>query len=125
VEKALAGSFIRRADSVCARADEEQQKRLQGYVETHNHQTFTHKSEQIRVVEAVALPPIRREVAALSHLGKPTSAQGSWKEFLAVLHSAVKASEADPSSLSHGPGPFEKVEGLAGGLGLKACSHPS
>jgi hypothetical protein len=118
-------AFIKRADSICERADKKQGAALRIYASKPSAAN-SHKSEEHFVV-ASALPPVQVEAEELDALSPPSGDEQEVKAIVRGIEDAVKKAEAKPGVLlktGFSGGPFTHVQKLGAKYGFKACAFP-
>jgi hypothetical protein len=113
--------FIRQADKVCEHADQRQEilSRKFSIEGTSNNPS---KAEQIRILRAVGLQPLKVEGEELSELGAPEGDEEQVDELVSSFEEAFAEAAAEPLSMLQEPnGPYAQASKLAAAYGLKAC----
>jgi hypothetical protein len=115
--------FIRKADSICEKADQEQvgvrERLLQKAPNVEQS-----KTGQVRMLDA-ALPALSKEVARLTDLGVPSDGADQAEAFLRKLRKGLEEAKKDPQAVVGGVWPFTASEKLGKSFGFKACAQPS
>jgi len=118
-------AFIKQADAICKKADDEQTKALEELANNKGSLEKLSSAEQLDLAVELGLPPIQKEGEKLGELTPPAGDEGQVEAFVETIEEATKKAEADPSLLTSGAGPFEKADKLGKSYGFKACSESS
>lgn len=117
-------AFLKRADLICARADK-RQLQLRGIYLKQHPEGEQSLAGQIQVLEDVAFPPIRSELAELAEIGLPKEETTVAHSILRDYERALSQAEHDPRAVTKGDWPFAEAEKKAKAFGFEACALPS
>jgi hypothetical protein len=118
-------AFIKQADAICKKADDEQAKALEELANKKGSLEKLSNAEQLDLAVELGLPPIQKEVDDLEELTPPSGDESKVGAFVESIEEATKRAEADPSLLSAGTGPYGKADQLGKSYGFKACAESS
>jgi hypothetical protein len=117
-------AFIKRADVICEKTDQEQKQGQVSFSEEHPGNATRALEEE--AVAKVGLPPVQKEAEEIGNLRTPTGDEAEIEAIVSGLEGAVKKAEAKPAVLLEegSSGPFSEVFKLARDYGFKACATP-
>lgn len=117
--------FIARADAICRKADQEQEKHLLAYSPKHQKQLKTQAGINA-MIRAVGVPPLEAEANEIEALVPPKQDAKEVEAIVEGIRQATAEGMKDPAKFEEGPtGAFARVNKLAAQFGFKACSEAS
>lgn len=116
--------FIKKADKICAQADSRQIRMRTAYLAKYPNVEAT-EAGQIRIVKAVALPPISQEVSELAQLDPPSEGAEEVEALISELEELIGEAEENPKGVVEGAWSLSAAEKKAKKLGFGACATPS
>lgn len=112
--------FIKRADAICERIDEEQLNRLQRVVK-EDPSIIEDDQAEAELAISVGMPLIKQQAAEIEELGAPAGDEEEVQTILDAMTEAAEGVEREvPPSLI---GEFREVNKLAERYGFDACSE--
>jgi hypothetical protein len=116
--------FVKKAEAVCKKGEENLRKSFTSYVEGHKNVTKPSEAQLAALVDAVFSGNIEAEVKQLRAIGLPSGGEEQVEALLDAREESVKGAEAEPrEAISDGEKVFGKASKLAKAYGLKACSE--
>ncbi|HET9593174.1 MAG TPA: hypothetical protein VFP17_09690 [Solirubrobacterales bacterium] len=116
--------FIKQADAICEKGDEEANEEVEAFAEENNVNTSKPtKKQQEDVITEVVAPNVQGQVEEISELGAPEGDEKQIEAMVDAVEEGVEELEADPSKLIEGKNPLGKGSKLAKEYGLKACGE--
>ena len=114
--------FIKRADAICAKAEQKQLARVGLFKELHSGEPEG-QAQLIGIIRFAGLPPLKTQAEELAKLPLSREETKQAEAYLQSLNKALKKAETDPSSMAGGveSSPFLKAEALAGKFGFNSC----
>ncbi|HEX3293622.1 MAG TPA: hypothetical protein VHR38_07770 [Solirubrobacterales bacterium] len=114
--------FIRQADKICNHADKRQEVLSKKFSIEAAGKNAT-KADQIRILRAVGLQPLKLEGEELGALEAPDGDEEQVEEMVSAFEDAFAEADAEPLSMLQEPnGPYAQAGKLAAAYGLKACA---
>lgn len=108
--------FLRQADAICAKTEERQLARMQGFNEPPG------RASEIKLVRVAGLPPLHVQAEELGTLTPPAEMDRQVDVFLAAFETGIEEIEKAPIKLLNiERNPFTESQKLAKALGLKVC----
>jgi hypothetical protein len=116
--------FIKRGDTICRKTDNEQLGLLVEWNEGHSQEEQRSKAGEAATIEAVFLPPLKTELAALVALGAPSEGEELVDQLTSGLEETVDAVEDDPLGIQTYEQEIAKpLTDAARKYGFRVCSQ--
>ncbi len=112
--------FIKQADPVCKKANDEKYKKFQAFSE--DQQTKKPPSEA-ELIETYVVPTLEKQITAMDELGTPEGDSGELEEFRTELDSVLAEAKDTPTGEEVTAVPYEKLEKAANKYGFEYCGH--
>lgn len=115
--------FIKKADAVCKKGEEEVQKDFGTFAKTHENIKKPTEADYAELVDAVLVENVEKEVDDFRALGAPEGDEGKIEAMLQAREESVKKAKDDPKAVVTGnEGIFGEAGKLAKAYGLKDCA---
>lgn len=98
--------FQKKANLICNNASVEQYEEASRYLEDHP------KAKEADLLEAVAIPPLEKQLEKLKALGLPRGHEEEAEAFFEEFEAALEEMREDPRSVSEQDNPFEQANKL-------------
>jgi hypothetical protein len=116
--------FIKQADAICEKGDEESSEEVEKFVEDNNVNTNKPtKKQQEEVVTQVVAPNVQGQIEEIDALGAPEGDEAKIEAMVDAVEEGVEEIEAEPTKLIEGKNPLAKGSKLAKEYGLKTCGE--
>lgn len=98
--------FQKKANLICNEASNEQFEKASLYAQRHP------KADEADLLEAVAIPPLEKQLEELKDLGLPRGHEAEAEAFFEEFEAGLEEMKEDPRSVSEQNNPFEKANEL-------------
>lgn len=117
--------FIKQADAICEKGDEETNKEVEEFVAENNlsEKKEPTKAQQEELVSQVVAPNVQGQIEEIDALGTPEGDEAKIEAMVGAVEEGVEEIEADPTTLIEGKNPLGKGSKLAKEYGLKSCGE--
>jgi hypothetical protein len=118
--------FLKKADAVCERGNEQTQADVAAYVEEKNFSLSKKQTpaQYTAFIEAVLVPNVNKEIEEIRDLGAPSGDEDQVEAILSALEDAVaKAQKESKAVVQERTDLFGRASELAKEYGLKACGQ--
>ena len=116
--------FIKQADKICEKGDEENEAEVEKFVEDNNVNTSKPtKKQQEEVITEVVAPNVQGQIEKIDALGAPEGDEKKIEAMVGAVEEGVEELEAEPAKLVEGKNPLAKGSKLAKEYGLKTCGQ--
>lgn len=127
----VVSGFVKRANAVCAKVEEELRDELGTYVKSKGVNEIGEgespkgaKARQIEVVKKFALPALRKQQTGIEALDPPSKERAQVKEYTVALKKGIEEGEQQPELVySSSVKAIQKSNGIALKLGLVSCGN--
>jgi hypothetical protein len=114
--------FIKKADAVCKKGEEEVQKDFGAFAKTHENVKKPTEADYAELVDAVLVENVEDEVDAIRALGAPEGDEKEVEAMLKAREDSIKKAQANPKAVIRGNEDiFGEASKLAKAYGLKEC----
>jgi hypothetical protein len=116
--------FIKRADSICSKADEQTKRELTAYTKENKIPSGQEPSptQYTAITTTILIPALRHQVDEIRGLGYPAGDEGRIESFLNAVDAVIKKLEEEPAEVAETPRKLlAGADKIVAGYGFKVC----
>ncbi len=114
--------FIKKADAVCQKGTARMQRAFLSFLNKHKDLKRPSKSEYEKLVGALLVPSVEKEVKELRALAAPSGDEDAVDAIIGALEEGIETAEANPAAVANSSDAiFGIASRLAGEYGLETC----
>ncbi len=117
-------AFIKKADSVCAKADKRTSEEFAAYIKENKITSGQTPStaQYAEIATTILVPALHRQIDEIRSLGAPASDEARIESFLSAVDAATKQAEEEPTEAVKAPRKLlAGADKIIAGYGFKVC----